>query len=142
MSLPLAALELSDNSRTTAGILLLTVVAVEFGGLTVLRLTRGQQPATEFQKAFARAGHGHAGMFVVFALVAQILADAADLDGITNVLARDGIWAAAILFPAGFFLSSAGRDRTAPNKLIALVYLGALALTAGVLALGIGLLTA
>ncbi len=137
-----SALTLSSDTRTTAGILLLTIVAVEYGGLTVLRLVRGGQPATEFQKTFARAGHGHAGVFVVFALVAQLLADGADLNGVTNVLARDGIWAAAILFPAGFFLSSAGRAATQPNRLIFLLYAGAAALTAGVLALGIGLLTA
>jgi hypothetical protein len=78
----------------------------------------------------------------VFALVAQILADAADLDGFADVLARDGIWAAAILFPAGFFFSSAGTGTTQPNRLILLVYAGAVALTAGVPALGVGLLTA
>jgi hypothetical protein len=138
----LAALSLSHDSRTTAGILLLTIFAVEYGGLTVLRIVCGRQPATEFQKAFARAGHAHAGVFVIFALVAQILADAAHLHGFANVLARDGIWAAAILFPAGFFGSSAGRGVTQPNKLIILVYLGAVALAAGVVALGIGLITA
>jgi len=36
---------------------------------------------------------------------------------------------------------SAGRGATRPNRLIVLVYAGAAALTAGVLALGIGLLT-
>jgi hypothetical protein len=138
----IAALSLSNESRTTAGILLLTIVAVEFGGLTMLRIVRGHQQATEFQKSFARAGHAHAGVFVVFALVAQILADAAALDGAANFLARNGIWAAAVLFPAGFFLSSAGRGATKPNRLIVLVYMGAVALTAGVIALGIGLLTA
>jgi hypothetical protein len=80
-----------------------------------------RQPAADFQKSFARAGHAHTGVFVVFALVAQILADAADLDGVTDLLARDGIWAAAILFPAGFFLSSAGRGATTPNRLIVLL---------------------
>jgi hypothetical protein len=108
----------------------------------VLRIVRGRQPATEFQKAFARAGHAHAGVFVIFALVEQILADAAHLTGVGNIVARNGIWAAAVLFPAGFFLSSAGRGVTRPNKLIVLLYLGIAALTAGVLALGIGLLTA
>jgi hypothetical protein len=88
------ALTLSSDARTTAGILLLTVLAVEYGGLVMLRIVRGHQPATDFPKSFARAGHAHAGVFVVFALVAQILADAADLNGIANVLARDGIWAA------------------------------------------------
>jgi hypothetical protein len=138
----IAALSLSSDSRTSAGILLLTIVAVEYGGLVMLRIVRGSRPATDFQRAFARAGHAHAGVFVVFALVAQILADAADLSGLADVLARDGIWAAAILFPAGFFLSSAGQGATRPNRFIVLVYAGAAALTAGVLALGIGLLTA
>jgi hypothetical protein len=137
-----ATLALSSDSRTTAGVLLLTIVAVESGGLTVLRIIRGRQPATEFQKAFARAGHAHAGVFVIFALVAQILTDAAQLHGVANVLARSGIWIAAVLFPAGFFLSSTGHGATKPNRLIVLLYLGAIALTAGVLALGIGLLTA
>ena len=135
-------LSLSTDSRTTAGILLIAVLAVEYGGVTVLRMIRGRQPATEFQKTFARAGHAHAGVLVIFALVAQLLADATHLHGAANVLARDGIWAAAILFPAGFFLSSAGRGATQPNRLILLVYLGAASLGAGVLSLGIGLLTA
>lgn len=108
----------------------------------MLRIVRGRQPATEFQKAFARAGHAHAGVFIILALVAQILADAAHLHGAANTLARDGIWAAAILSPAGFFLSSAKPGATQPNRLILLTYTGALTLTAGVLALGIGLLTA
>jgi hypothetical protein len=138
----LAALALSNESRTTAGVLLLTIVAVEFGGVTMLRIVRGQQAANEFQRSFARAGHAHAGVFVVFALVAQILADAGELDGIADFLARNGIWAAAVLFPAGFFLSSARPGATAPNRLILLVYAGAASLTAGSLALGIGLLTA
>ena len=102
-----AALTLSNDSRTTAGILLIAIVAVEYGGLTLLRITRGRQPATEFQKASARAAHAHAGIFVIFAIVAQILADAAELEGAVDTIARAGIWIAAIFFPAGFFASSA-----------------------------------
>lgn len=136
------ALALSHDTRTTAGILLIAILAVEYGGLTVLRIVRGTQPATEFQKSFAHAGHAHAGVFVVLAILAQLLADAADLHGATNTLARAGVWIAAILLPAGFFLSSAGAGATRPNRLIVLLYAGVVALTAGVLALGIGLLTA
>jgi drug/metabolite transporter superfamily protein YnfA len=133
---------LSSSSRTTAGVILLTVLAVEWGGLTVLRVVRGQRQATEFQRAFARAGHAHAGVFVILALVSQILVDATELEGVWEILARYGAAAAAILFPAGFFLSSIARDAVAPNRLIALVYLGAVALAAGSVSLGIGLLTA
>ena len=127
-----AAITLSSDTRTTSGVLLLTLVAVEFGGLFVLRLVRGRQPATPFQRSFARAGHAHAGVLVILALVGLILADAAALDGIDDFLARTGIWVAAILFPVGFFLSSAGGGRTEPNRLIVLLYAGVASLTVGV----------
>lgn len=135
-------LELSDDSRIIAGIVLLTVVAVEFGGTFLLKIVRGQVPMTDFQKSFARAGHAHAGMLVTLSLVCLILADATGLTGVAAWIARVGVPAAAILMSAGFFLSSAGREVTRPNGLIALLWIGAASLAAGVLTLGVGLLTA
>ena len=132
---------LSSNSRSTAGALLLTIVAIEYGGWFMLRVVRGRQPATPFQQAFFRAGHAHAGVLVILALVGQILADAAQMSGLLAFLARDGIWAAAILMPAGFFLSAAGKGITKPNQFIVLLYIGVASLTLGVVSLGIGLLT-
>jgi hypothetical protein len=132
---------LSSSSRTTAGIILLTVVAIEYGGWFMLRVVRRQQPATEFQQAFFRAGHAHAGVLVILALVGQILADAARMEGLLALLARNGIWLAAVLMPAGFFLSAWERGATEPSRLIALLYLGAVSLAVGAVALGIGLLT-
>jgi hypothetical protein len=133
-------LALSSESRTTAGILLLTVVAVESGGLYMLRIVRHKVDLTPFQQAFARAGHAHAGVLVIFGLVVQLFADAVTLDQPMATIARSGVPLAAILMSAGFFLSSAGTARTRPNALIWLVYAGAVSLAAGVIALGIGLL--
>jgi hypothetical protein len=130
---------LSDDARSTAGILLLSIVAVEYGGTFMLRVVRGRIPMTPFQRAFARAGHAHAGVLVIAALVCQVLADAADLSGLQGALARSGVPVAAILFPAGFFLSSMGRGRTEPSRLIWLLYAGAAVLAASVVSLGIGL---
>jgi hypothetical protein len=90
----------------------------------------------------AQAGHAHAAVLVVPALVGQILADAADLGGVGELVARNGIWLAAILFPLGFFLSSAGEGAERPNRLIVLLYADAGSLSAAVIALGIGLLQA
>ena len=135
-------LTLSHDTLSTAGVLLLTLVAVEYGGWFLLRVVRGRQPATPFQQAFFRAGHAHAGVLVSLALVGQILADAAHLSGALAVLARNGIWAAAILISAGFFLSAAGRGVTTPNRFIVVLYAGVLALALGVGALGVGLLAA
>jgi hypothetical protein len=133
---------LSADSRTTAGVLLLTIVAVESGGWFMLRLVRGAQSATNFQKAFFRAGHAHAGVLVTLALVGTVLADSAKLSGLLGVLGRNGIAAAAVLMSAGFFLSAIGRDVTKPNRLVVLLYLGIVVLAAGVVSLGVGLLTA
>src|SRR5437773_2987543 len=135
-------LVLSPDSRSTAGVLLLTIVAIEYGGWFMLRVVRGHQPATPFQQAFFRAGHAHAGVLVTLALVGQLLADAARLSGPLAILARNGIWAAAILMPAGFFLAAAGKGVTAPNRFIVLLYAGVASLALGVVSLGIGLLTA
>src|SRR5438094_5033720 len=132
-----ATLTLSHGTLSTAGVLLLTIVAIEYGGWFMLRVVRGRQPTTPFQQAFFRAGHAHAGVLVTLALVGQILADAAQLSGPLAVLARNGIWAAAILIPAGFFLSAAGRGVTAPNRFIVLLYAGVAALALGVGSLGV-----
>jgi hypothetical protein len=136
------ALMLSSDSRTTAGVLLLTMVAVESGGWFMLRVLRGSQPATRFQQAFFRAGHAHAGVLVTLALVGTLLADATNLGGLLGLVARNGIAAAAVLVSAGFFLSAAGREATRPNRLVVLLYLGMVSLAVGVVSLGLGLLTA
>lgn len=77
---------------------------------------------------------------MIAALICQVLADAADLSGLQGTLARSGVPVAAILFPAGFFLSSVGRGRTEPNRLVWLLYAGAVVLGASVVSLGLGLL--
>jgi hypothetical protein len=107
----------------------------------MLSIVRGRQSVTEFQHAFARAGHAHAGVLVTLSLVCLLFVDAAQLDGVFAVLVS-GVPLAAILMPAGFFFSSMGKDVTQPNRLIVLLYAGATSLAIGVSSLGIGLLVA
>ncbi|NUR71047.1 MAG: hypothetical protein HOU81_09510 [Hamadaea sp.] len=135
-------LVLSDASRIVSGILLLSIVTIEFGGWFMTKIVRGQVPMTDFQKAFARAGHAHAGVLVTLGLVAQVLADATTFDGATGWLVRLLIPAAAILMSGGFFAASAGRNVTQPTKAVVILWLGAACLAAGSLTLGIGLLAA
>lgn len=133
---------MSDESRVLAGILLLALVTVETGGLYMVRLVRGNAEATPFQLAFARAGHAHAGVLLILALVCQLMADATALTGAWDWLARSGVAVAALLMPAGFFFSSMGRGRDRPNGLVAMVFTGAAVLALGLASLGVGLLTA
>ncbi|MFC4336516.1 hypothetical protein [Salininema proteolyticum] len=133
---------LSEAAATTAGIGLITIVTIEFGGTFLLRIVRGQVPMTDFQKAFARAGHAHAGVLVTLGLVCAVLADATALEGLPGWLARAGVLVSAALISAGFFFSSMGREVTRPNKWIALLWAGAALLAASVLTLGVGLIAA
>ncbi len=101
---------LSDAARATAGVLLLSVVAVESGGFYMLRIVQRQVAATGFQISFSRAGHAHAGVLVVFGLVCQLYADAIGLSQPWSSIARSGVPLAAILMPAGFSSHQLAQD--------------------------------
>ncbi|MGY2875494.1 hypothetical protein ACVW00_002684 [Marmoricola sp. URHA0025 HA25] len=133
---------MSDESRILAGILFLSLVTVETGGLYLVKLWKDAAGATPFQIGFARAGHAHAGVLLVLGLLAQVYVDQTDLTGVLGWLARSGVPVAAILMPAGFFAASAGRALTRPNGFIAVVYAGGLVLAASLTTLGVGLLVA
>jgi hypothetical protein len=125
----------------TAGGVLLAVVAIAYGGTFMLRVHAGNPPTNELQKAFFRAGHAHAGVLVILGLVIKILTSSEGVPALAEQLSS-GVLYAAILMPAGFFLSVVGRDPQKPNRLIALLWLGAASLTVGVVSAGIGLIMA
>jgi hypothetical protein len=131
---------LSDTSRQLAGILFLALVTVETGGLYLLKIVRSRADVTPFQEKFARAGHAHAGVLLVLALVSQPFVDAANLSGIWGWIARSGVAVSALLMPGGFFFSSMGGGRTEPNRMIVLVFAGAALLAISLATLGVGLL--
>ena len=137
-----STLVLSDESRVLAGILFLALVTVESGGLYLLKIVRRNADVTPFQLAFARAGHAHAGVLLILALVCQVFADATDQTGLLGWLSRSGVAVSALLMPGGFFFASMGKGREKPNGLIALVFVGAALLAVSLACLGIGLLTA
>jgi hypothetical protein len=133
---------LSDESRVLAGVLLLALVTVETGGVYMVKLVRGKAPATAFQMSFARAGHAHAGVLLILALVCQVLADSTTQSGFWDWVSRSGVAVSALLMPGGFFFSSMGAGREQPNKLIAMVFAGAALLAVSLTSLGVGLLAA
>lgn len=139
---PASALPLSASGRAAAGATLLAMLGIEIGGNHVLDLTRGKVPATEFQTVFARTGHGHAGALATLGLAGVLLSEHAALPGPLRQWARWSVPAAAVVMPAGFFLSSAGQGRTEPNGAYPLVGAGAGLLASGLLTLGAGLIAA
>ncbi len=135
-------IELTEAARVTAGIALLTVVTIESGGAFMVSVVTGKVEVTDFQRRFFRAGHAHAGVLVVLGLVCLLLAEATALEGAWLWLARTGVLVAAILMPMGFFFSAMGPGRLRPNRWVVLLVVGAAALAAAVMTLGVGLLIA
>lgn len=136
---------MSSSTITTAGILLVTVVTIAFGGLTLLiHLARRQSGYLDnpVRRGLWTAGHAHAGILVLFALAVLPYVDQAAVSASTAWLIRTLLVAAPILMPLGFFLSVVRPTDTKPNKLIWLTVLGGLSLIAGTLILGISLLGA
>src|SRR5215204_2695170 len=134
---------MSDASRILAAILLIAVPTVEFGGLALLgmrtRRTAGYLDNPLRQNMF-RAGHAHAGVWLVFALVALLWVEQTDLSEPLKWVVRLTFAVAPILMPLGFFLSVTRPDAQRPNGVISLVYVAGLSLAVGALTLGIGLL--
>ena len=133
---------LTREARLVSGITLLIVPTILYGGVTLLGIltdnVAGWGPAdlelNETQWALFRAGHAHAGVWVIFSLVLQVLLDAATLSAGVKWLARLSAPLAAAAISGGFFgLAYYPQFRW-------LQYFGAACLTIAVLLAGIGLL--
>ena len=136
---------MQPETRRLAGILLIAVPLVAFGGASLLGMIYAQVPGyldNPVRQDLWRAGHAHAGVLLVLSLAMLRYVDDANLSGRFRWVARTGVPIAAIVMPAGFFLAVPTPDATEPNVLIALVPLGGIFLIAGVVTLGVGLLRA
>ena len=136
---------MSRESQRLAGILLVVLPTVMYGGLTLLHALTANVPGyndNPLRHDLWRAGHAHAGVYLVLSLVMLRYVDEARLSGFWKWIARTGAPIAAILIPAAFFLSVASPAATRPNGLMNLAYIGAALLAVAVLTLGVGLLRA
>ena len=132
---------LDPGTSISIGVVLLIVLTIAYGGTFLLRVVRGQVPANGLQKSFFRAGHAHAGVLVILGLVVKLATTLAGVGPVVRALS-DGVLYAAILMPAGFFLSVVGKDPQRPNRAIALLWVGVAALTVGLVSAGVGLILA
>jgi hypothetical protein len=134
--------DMSHESRRLAGLLLVILPTVMIGGVSVLSLLINDPAYAQnrLRQDLWRAGHAHAGVLLVLSLVVLRYVDETELTERLKWFVRLAIPSAAILLPSAFFLSVLRPDATEPNGLIALAYVGAAVLAAGVVLLGVGLL--
>ncbi|MBA3869471.1 MAG: hypothetical protein H0X30_09975, partial [Anaerolineae bacterium] len=73
-------MQLSNATRTWMGILLITVPTVQYGGYFLLKILTGRAGVrSDTQRSFFRAGHAHAGVLVLLALIAQLIVESTSL---------------------------------------------------------------
>jgi len=133
---------LSREARLVAGLTILSVPTIMYGGVTLLGiLTKGMAGISpgdlvldETQWALFRAGHAHAGAWVILSLVIQVLLDSAALSAALKWLARIAAPLAAVAVSGGFFGLAYNSNFTW------LLYFGAACLVLVVLLTGVGLL--
>jgi membrane-associated PAP2 superfamily phosphatase len=68
------------EARLIGGITLITVPSIQYGGYFLLKSLMDRKSGymdNPLRQNFFRAGHAHAGVFVLLSLVCQLLADAA-----------------------------------------------------------------
>lgn len=104
-------MQLSREAKLVSGITILTVPTIMYGGITLLGiLTQGVAGLAPegltldgTQWSLFRAGHAHAGVWVLLSLVIQILIDSTRLSITSQWLARATAPLAAIAVSGGFF---------------------------------------
>lgn len=136
---------MTREARIMCGVILITIPTIQYGGyflLTSLLNRASHYMDNPLRQNLFRAGHAHAGVIVILALICQLLADGAALPDSLLWMVRIGVPLSAILISAGFFVSIPSPTATQPNGLVALIYAGALLLALSVVTLGIGLLRA
>jgi hypothetical protein len=131
---------MSPDARLMFGISLIFVPTIVYGGLTVLGvISNGAfgMPAPKdlspSQVTFYRAGHAHAGVLTLLAVLLQIGVDYATIPGPLVWPVRIGAPLAALFVSGGFFGIAHVR------ALRGLIYIGAILVAATTLTVGIGL---
>lgn len=90
-----------EPTRVFAIFSLIALPTVIYGGYALLRLLTGGEELTEFRRTYFRAGHAHAGVLQVLALIYyQYLAGTTVTDGMQ--------WLACVVLQLGILAQSGG----------------------------------
>src|SRR5215510_7769989 len=119
---------MSPATRKKAGILIIILPTVIYGGLSILRFLI-HDPAyiqNPLRQDLFRAGHAHAGVLLILSLVSFLYVDEANLSRGWKQIVSSFIPLSAIFLPVAFFFSVLRADATQPNGFINLAYVGAL----------------
>lgn len=136
---------MTEATRWMVALGFIAFPTIAFGGqflLSILRRKAGTENITAVQRDYFRAGHAHAGVLVLLAIVGQLVLDASYFADWAVWILRIGLFISPMLISAGFF---GGAPRTADGPagpLVKLIPLGAVIFGLSALGVGISLLVA
>jgi len=119
---------------------LFALVTVEAGGWSLLGLLTSEDRLTPFQEQFFRAGHGHAGVLLILALVYLILIERTDWKSGTRLGLSLTLLGGILLQSGGFFVHMLVGEEERASAGTWMTRSGALLLAISLVSLGIGLL--
>jgi hypothetical protein len=98
---------MSEKSKRLAGILLLVLPTVIYGGVSILTFLINDPSYMQnpLRQDLFRAGHAHAGVLLLLSLVSLLYVDNTKLNDVLKGVIRFCIPFSAILLPAAFFFS-------------------------------------
>ena len=134
---------MSDAARWMIAFAFISLPTIAFGGsflLSILRRQLGTENFTAEQRDYFRAGHAHAGVLVLLAIVGQIVLDQSRFGDGTTWALRLGLFTAPLLISAGFFAGAPRTPGGTSTPLIKLVYVGAIILGLSTIGVGVSLL--
>ncbi len=136
---------MTKASKTLAGILMIVLPTVAYGGTALLSMLIGPESGymdNPLRQNLFRAGHAHAGVLLILSLIILRYVDETSYKEKVKRWVRLGVPITAILLPLAFFFSVLSPDATQPNNIIYLAYLGFLILTITLIITGVGLVKA
>ena len=118
----------------------LSLVTVEFGGRALLTFLTGRERLSDWQRGFFRAGHAHAGVLLVLALVYLLYLPRADFSNGLEWVAGGVLLAGVLAQSSGFFLHMGVGRPDRPSAGTRLTQTGALLIAAALITLAVGLI--
>jgi len=133
----------SDAARWMIALAFISLPTIALGGyflLSILKRQVGTENFTTEQRDYFRAGHAHAGVLVLLAILGQIVLDDSRFSAAATWSIRFGLFLAPLFISAGFFGGAPRSSGARATALVKLVPIGAILLSVSTIGVGLSLL--
>ena len=134
---------MSDPTRWMLAFAFISLPTIAFGGyflLSILKKQAGTENISSIQREYFRAGHAHAGVLVILAMIGQIVLDYSLFNDTLVWAMRIGLVVAPLLISGGFFGGAPRTPDAQPGGLVRLIPIGAVVISLSTIGVGLSLL--